>query len=355
MDSDWTSAVYSREIVTMTRRHISLFCVLVVLWPALPALAREPGELFPVIEPFERGYLKVSDLHSITYSLCGNQQGKPVFVLHGGPGVGCYPRLTQYFNPEKFLIVLHDQRGAGFSIPRAELRENNTQNLVEDIERLREHLKIEGKILIFGGSWGSTLAMAYAEAHPERVSGMVLRGVFTATDAEINHIFKGESVRLFFPETRDRFEGELPPGTGDVKPRVILDLLNSKDDALGRKVADAWLRYGMKLVKLHVTKKEVEQIPADEDLRGLSRIDCHYMSNRCFLEEGQLLRDAHKIKDIPTTIINGRYDMLTPPLAAYRLHNRLPLSKLIIVEEAGHSEGEEGTTRELVKAVAEFE
>ena len=145
--------------------------------------AHRVGELFPQREWFDADYLKVSDLHTIGYALYGNPKGKPVFVLHGGPGVGGYPRLMQYFNPEKFLIVLHDQRGAGRSTPAGEIRENTTQDLVADIERLRKHIEIDGKILLFGGSWGSTLALAYAEAYPERISGMVIRGIWTGTQA----------------------------------------------------------------------------------------------------------------------------------------------------------------------------
>ena len=317
--------------------------------------ARRPGELFPQRAPFDAGYLQVSDVHQISYTLHGNLKGKPVFVLHGGPGFGCYPRLTQYFNPERFLIVLHDQRGAGKSRPLGELRQNTTPDLVGDIKRLRRHLAIDGRMLVFGGSWGSTLALAYAEAHPDDVAGMVLRGVYTGTQAEIERIFSDTGARLFFPKAVARLEAALPRGHADFSPAGLLKIFTSEDEALARKVAVEWCRCGGKMSRLYTPDEALAQELGDYDVLPPSRIDCHYIANRFFLEEGQLLRDAPKLKDIPITFINGRYDMLAPPLAAYHLHRRLPKSKLIIVEEAGHSEDEEGTTRALVKAVAEFE
>ncbi len=319
------------------------------------AEGRQPGELFPVPEPLETGYLEVSDLHSIHYMLCGNPQGKPVFVLHGGPGVGFYPRLTRYFDPKKFLIVLHDQRGAGRSRPPGELRQNTTQDLVADIERLRTHLGIKGKIFVFGGSWGSTLALAYAEAHPDRVRGMVLRDIFTGTRNEIENAFVGPAVRSFFPDAVARLEAELPADFGEFTPRRLLKLLTEADDALVHKVGNAWIRLYVKTDYMHASDQQVERSWGDYDPRPAARIDCHYATNGSFLMEGQLLRNADKLVDIPVTIINGRYDMICPPITAWRLHQRLPRSKLVIVEEAGHSETEPGTTRALLEAVAEFE
>ena len=342
----------------MIRRNVHRLCILLVgvlMSTASADDTRQPGELFPPTEPFKTGYLKVSAIHRVYYELHGNPQGKPVFVLHGGPGFGCYPRLTQYFNPEKFLIVLHDQRGAGRSRPPGELRENTTQHLVADIERLRKHLEIDGKIVIFGGSWGSTLALAYAETHPERVSQMVIRGVWTGTKAETENGYGGRLVRQFFPDAVARMEAAMPPGRGGFDPQSLLKIFTGDDEALCRKVAREWIRYGIKVGRLHATDEELKRGFGDFDIRPGAKIDTHYAANLFFLEEGQLLRDAHKLKDIPLTIINGRYDMLCPPITAWRLHQRLPNSKLIIVEQAGHSEAEEGTTRALVKAVAEFE
>ena len=326
-----------------------------LIWPAWAEERREPAELYPPIEPFERGHLKVGDIHEIFYQVCGNPKGKPIFVLHGGPGFGCYPRLRQYFNPDKFMVVLHDQRGAGRSRPAGELRENTIWHLVEDIERLRQHLKIEGKILVFGGSWGTTVALAYAETHPERVAGMVLRGIWTGTEAEIEHGYGGECVRKFFPEAVSWVETAMPPDSPGFTPETLVKIFSGNDAALQRRVIDAEVRYAVKVGQLHATDQEVAQGFGDIDLLPSAKIDAHYAANHCFLEEGQLLRDAHTLRDIPITMINGRYDMLSPPLAAYRLHKVLPKSRLIIVERAGHSEGEPGITQALLQAVAELE
>ena len=223
------------------------------------------------------------------------------------------------------------------------------------LERLRAHLKIEGKILLFGGSWGSTLALAYAETHPEHVAGMVLRGVWTGTEAELANAFQGKQVRQFFPEALARMQSALPPGSGDLNPETLLKIFQGEDRALRKEVANAWIRYGIKIGKLHATKDEVAAGFGDFDATPGALVDCHYAANRFFLEEGQLLRDADKLKDIPITIINGRYDMLCPPVTAWGLHRRLARSKLVIVEEAGHSETEPGITSALLQAVAHFE
>lgn len=333
-------------------------CLMIAGWltsTAVTAEARPPGKLFPPSQPFKTGYLDVGDVHSIHYELHGNPRGKPFFVLHGGPGFGCYPRLTQYFDPQKFLIVLHDQRGAGQSRPSGGLYENTTPHLVTDIERLRKHFKIDDRVLIFGGSWGSTLALAYAETHPERVAGMVLRGIFTGTPAEFEQMLGEHGSRRFFPDAWAEFEAAWPALEGGFRPEALLKLVNEADEAAARPVIDAWMRYSMKVGVLHVSEEKLKQGYGDADMRPEIRIDCHYMINHWFMEDGQLLRDADKLKDIPITIINGRYDMICPPINAWRLHQRLPKSKLHIIAEAGHSEAEPGTTRALIEAVAAFE
>jgi proline iminopeptidase len=342
----------------MARHHLLKLCPLIIaaLVPAAQAQeSRGPGELFPTCKPYETGYLQVSELHSIYYALCGNPEGKPVFVLHGGPGFGCYPRLPRYFNPDKFRIILHDQRGAGRSRPPGETRENTTQDLVADIERLREHLGVDGPFLVFGGSWGSTLALAYAESHPQRVSGMVLRGVWTGTRAELDGVLGDGCVGRFFPQALERMKSAMPPGSEGLTPKAIGNIFAESDDETIRRFTDAWMQFGLKIGQLHATDEEVDAGFGDYDAIPGTRVDVHYLQHRYFLQEGQLLNNALKLRDIPITIINGRYDMFCPPVTAYRLHKLLPRSKLIIVEEAGHSEGEPGTTRALVQAVAEFE
>lgn len=313
-----------------------------------------PNGLWPPIEPNETGYLKVSDLHEIYYELCGNPKGKPVFVLHGGPGGSTSPYYRRFFNPETYLIVLHDQRGAGKSRPAFEIRENTTQHLVEDIEQLRNHLKLE-KIILFGGSWGSTLALAYGETYPANVSGMVLRGIFTAAQDEIDHFYRG-GVRPFFPETYEKLKQVLGQ---EPSPEVFLKLVQSIDPAEQQKYSKVWTAYEFKIGGLEIPDEFINNFVNSKENANLvfvlALIENYYMANGCFLEEGQLLREAHRIKDIPIVLVNGRYDMICPPLNAYRLHNQLSNSKLIIVEAAGHWMGDPPIEKALLKAMQEFE
>ncbi len=315
-----------------------------------------PGEgtvLWPQIEPFESGYLKVSDIHEIYYELCGNKKGRPVFYLHGGPGGGAFPQVRRYFNPEKFFIVIHDQRGAGRSKPKAEIRENTTQNLVSDIEKLRKHLKLE-KILLVGGSWGSTLALAYAETYPENVSGIVLRGVFTATREEIDHFYHG-GTGLYFPDLYEKLTASLPdPGRRPIPP-YLFQLLQDENPEVKKKYTRVWTEYEGMLAFLKADRQLIEDWIEEDDLYDFALLENYYMSNGCFLGEGQLLAEAGRIMDIPIIIVQGRYDVICPPISAYRLHQRLPRSKLTIVEAAGHSDSVDPLQSVLVNAIREFE
>lgn len=340
----------------LMKKVLPCFLILFVFFAACGNSTQGTGNregLWPEIEPYQKSYLQVSEIHEIYYELCGNPEGKPVFVLHGGPGAGVIPYYRRFFNPKRFLIVLFDQRGCGRSKPFAELRENTTQHLVEDIERLRRHLGLD-KIIIFGGSWGSTLGLAYSETYPGSVLAMVLRGVYTATKAELEHYFKG--VQSFFPEAYEKFQDacSVPPSPG-----VIFKLVNSEDRDARIQYSRAWTRYEAKIAELKISDWEVENLVTSPELAdvvfSLALYENYYLANDCFLEEGQLLRDADKIKDIPVTLVNGRYDMICPPVSAYRLHQRLNRSKLIIVEEAGHSMSEKGIERALLKAMRDLE
>jgi proline iminopeptidase len=316
----------------------------------------EKINLWPEIEPFQRGYLKVSDIHEIYYELCGNPQGKPVFVIHGGPGAGCSPYMRQFFNPDKFLIVLHDQRGAGKSRPNAELLENTTQNLIEDIEQLRKKLGIE-KIILFGGSWGSTLSLAYTEKYPEHISGMVLRGIWLATDEEENSFWN--DITKFFPEEYESFINTLPDSVFPSNTEKVLRLIQNENKADREKYAKCASRLEYKACGLNITDKFLDDYYGSPDnLKEIYTsvlIEYYYVNNRCFLEEGQLMKDLYKIRNIPATIVNGRYDMVCPPVTAYKLHEKLPLSRLIIVEGAGHLMSEKPVEKELIKAMKDFE
>jgi proline iminopeptidase len=322
----------------MKRNLIAALGLLLVLGP-LGATGQTDSEklhgLYPEIEPFQTGRLKVSDLHEIYYELCGNPEGKPVMVLHGGPGGGSYPELRRYHDPEKYLIVLHDQRGAGRSKPYCELRENNTQNLVEDIERLRRRLQL-GKVQVFGGSWGSTLGLAYTETYPANVSALVIRGVFTATQRELDHFYH-TGVSVYFPEVYAKLQSLIPQPARHNYAEQLLELLRSDDPEVRRRTAHAWAAYEIRLSRLEISDAEVTRMLERWDPYDFALIENYYLANKCFLEEGQLLRDARKIQHVPTFIVQGRYDVICPPISAYRLHKVLPNSKLIIVEASGHS------------------
>jgi proline iminopeptidase len=289
------------------------------------------------------------------YELSGNPRGKPVIVLHGGPGGSCSPYYRRFFNPEKFLIVLYDQRGCGKSRPYGEIRENTTPHLVEDIEILRNHLKLD-KIILFGGSWGSTLGLAYGETYPQNVAGMVLRGIFTAAKDEIDHFYHG-GVRAFFPEVYEELIREIPENERKNIPKALLQKVQDNDKAVKDKYSLLWTQYEYTLAMLETPKELLDRL-GKEDISqyyAFAVFENYYMANGCFMEEGQLLRDSYKIKDIPIILVNGRYDMICPPVNAYRLHQKLPQSKLVIAEGAGHWMGDKPVERAMLHAMLEFE
>lgn len=315
--------------------------------------SEEEMTLWPKIEPFESGFLKVSEIHEIYYELSGNRDGKPVFVLHGGPGGSSSPYMRRFFDPNKFLIVLHDQRGAGQSKPHAELRENTTQNLVKDIEQLRNHLKLD-KIIIFGGSWGTTLGLAYAEAYPQNVSGIVLRGVFTATKEEIDHFYHDGANRCF-PDAYDKLLSVLPDRERRPLPEYLLELIQNGTEEERDRYCKAWAKYEIKMAMLEISDEWIDEHYEKNSPYVFALFENYYMANNCFLEEGQLLKNTDKIKDIPTIIVNGRYDLICPSITAYKLHKKLANSKLVIAEGAGHWMGDRPIENALLKAFKEFE
>ena len=311
--------------------------------------------LWPEIEPFHTEYLSVSDIHTIYYELCGNPKGKPVFVLHGGPGGRCTPYYRRFFNPEIFLIVLFDQRGSGKSKPLGEIRQNSTQDLIKDIEKLRVHLNLD-KIVIFGGSWGSTLGLVYAEKYPSYISGMVLRGVFTATENEMDHIHN--EIPKFFPIEYDNYISALPELTKVPTPDYLFSSLNESDENTAKQIVKAWLTYESKTNMLESPDNLLEEILSSSiqsDILAALKVQQYYVTNQFFLENGQVMRDVNKISHIPIILVNGRYDMYCPPVTAYRLHKMLPKSQLIIVESAGHWMGDKPIEKELITAMMRFE
>jgi proline iminopeptidase len=304
--------------------------------------------LFPEIDPHASGRLALTAVHTMHWEACGNPDGVPLVFMHGGPGGGCLPHHRRFYDPAFWNIVLYDQRGAGRSTPAAEIADNTTRHLVADLERLRAELRIE-RWLVFGGSWGSTLALAYAQAHPERVLGLVLRGIFLATASEIDWFMHG--MRNVFPEAWRAFAEALP-----LEERADLlgnyyRRLTSPEPAVHLPAAHAWDRYEGACTTLLPTADPLARFDGDTAALAIARIEAHYFVNRGFLAPGQLLEGVAKIRAIPCTIVQGRYDIVCPPVTADALARAWPEAELVVVPDAGHSVREPGITRELVAAV----
>ncbi len=307
-----------------------------------------PSSLFPPILPTRHGMLDVGGGHTIYWEEVGNPRGVPVIFLHGGPGAGLSPQHRRFFDPEHYRIILFDQRGAGKSTPLGEWRNNTTQLLIEDIETLRVKFDIK-QWLVFGGSWGSTLALAYGEAHPDRCLGFVLRGIFLCTASEIDWFLHG--VEAFYPELYDDFIAPIPvEERGDLLKAYTSRML-SDDPARYWPAARAWSRFEGRRVFL---MPQPEEAVSDTLDLGVGRLESHYMANLGFMDEGQLLRDLPKIVHLPAVIVQGRYDVICPPVSAYRLHQAWPGSHLHMIADAGHGALETGIAAALVAATESF-
>ncbi|WP_334188676.1 prolyl aminopeptidase [Noviherbaspirillum sp.] len=307
--------------------------------------------LFPPIEPYRSGVLPVDELHTLYWEECGNPHGEPVLFLHGGPGGGCTPKQRRFFDPAHYRIVLFDQRGAGRSTPLGEYRNNTTQLLVSDIERLRDMLGID-RWLVFGGSWGSTLALAYGEAHPERCLGFVLRGIFLCTQAEIDWFING--IRWFFPEVHAEFAEPIPEGERGDLLQAYTKRLFCDDRAVTVAAARTWSRYEGRCLFLRPDAEAVEDFSSDVVSLGIGRLEAHYFLNQGFFSDDQLIRNVDRIRDLPAVIVQGRYDVVCPPLSAYRLHQAWPEAKFHMIPDAGHAGYEPGTAAVLVAATEQF-
>ncbi|KAL1675866.1 Alpha/Beta hydrolase protein [Schizophyllum commune] len=310
--------------------------------------------MYPPIEPYESGKLKVSDRHTLHYEVCGNQNGNPVVFLHGGPGGGFDPQDRSFFNPEKYKIILLDQRGSGKSTPHASLEENTTWDLVKDIEKLREELKID-KWHVFGGSWGSTLSLAYAQTHPERVKTLVLRGIFTLRKSEL-HFFYQNGASHLFPEAWDEFLAPIPEEERGDMVLAYHAQLNSVDPDVRTRAAKAWSKWEMATSRLYVSPEYIARAEADEFALAFARIENHYFINNGFMRDGQLLekQEIDKIRHIPTVVVQGRYDVVCPATTAWALKKVFPEIELHIVPDAGHSAREPGIAKLLVEATNKF-
>ncbi|AJI46501.1 prolyl aminopeptidase [Francisella philomiragia] len=308
--------------------------------------------MYPEIEPYNQEFLKVSDIHTIYFEECGNPNGKPALFIHGGPGGGIQPSYRQYFNPDKYRVILVDQRGCGKSTPFAELRENTTQNLIEDFEKIRKKLNID-KWMLFGGSWGSTLGLAYAQAYPDVVTELVLRGIFLGREKELSWLYQ-HGASMVFPDMWEKYIEPIPAEQRKDFISAYHSILTGDDEKLKQQAAVAWSVWEASTSKLFVDKKSIDRYGEDKFSLAFARIECHYFKNKLFIEEAQLLNEAYKIKDIPGVIVQGRYDMVCPAVSAWDLHKVWPKAELDIIADAGHSISEPGILEALVRATDKF-
>ncbi|HEX7339198.1 MAG TPA: prolyl aminopeptidase [Rhodanobacteraceae bacterium] len=309
--------------------------------------------LYPEIEPFDVGFLKVSDLHTLYFEQCGNPKGKPVVFLHGGPGGGISPACRRFFNPEAYRIVLFDQRGCGRSTPYAELTDNSTWHSVADIEKLREHLGID-KWQVFGGSWGSTLSLAYAETHPGRVTELVLRGIFMLRRRELEWFYQS-GADMLYPDAWETYLAAIPQAEHGDLMSAYYRRLTSVDPAVRLAAARAWSQWEGATSFLLQDPDYIKHSGEDAFAEAFARIECHYFVNGGFMEhDGQLLTHADRLRGIPGVIVQGRHDAVCPMRSAWDLHRAWPEADLRIVPDAGHSAFEPGNTSELVAATDRF-
>ena len=306
-------------------------------------------DLYPPIEPYSQGKLKVSELHTIHYEESGNPEGKPVIFLHGGPGGGITPMYRQYFDPQRWRIVIFDQRGCGQSTPYAELRENTTWDLVEDIEKLRQKLNID-RWVVFGGSWGSTLALAYAQTHPDRCKGLILRGIFMLRTSEISWFYQSGANHIY-PDAWQAYLKPIPEAERDDLLSAYYKRLTSEDRQIRLEAARAWSIWEASTSKLIPSKVSKQRFGQAEFAEAFARIECHYFVNKGFFEREDLLIDnVDRIQHLPGVIVQGRYDVVCPMISAWELHQVWQSAEFVVIEDAGHSVSEPGIKNALIEA-----
>jgi proline iminopeptidase len=307
---------------------------------------------YPAIKPYVAHSLPMDALHTLYIEECGNPEGLPALFVHGGPGAGCEAWHRRFFDPEVYRIVLFDQRGCGRSTPHAELRDNTTQDLVADIERIRAHLGIE-RWVVFGGSWGSALGLVYAETYPERVLGLILRGIFLCRPEEIRWFYQ-EGASWLFPDYWEEYLRPIPEDERGDLVAAYYRRLTGEDELARMGAAKAWSRWEGKTSNLLPRKEVVDHFSEPYTALSLARIECHYFMNRSFLEPDQILRDAHRLADIPGVIVHGRYDAVCPLRNAWELHQAWPRAELRVIPDAGHSALEPGIVDALVRATVDL-
>ena len=308
---------------------------------------------YPPIEPYRTHRLRVSHLHELHVEECGNPAGKPILFVHGGPGGGTEPWQRTFFNPQKYRIVLFDQRGCGKSTPHAELAENTTWDLVADMEKIRALLGIN-RWVVFGGSWGSTLALAYAQAHPTAVSGLILRGIFLLRQAEVDWFYQ-EGANWIFPDAWEPYRDAIPAAERGDFVQAYYKRLTSSDAAVRLAAARAWSTWEGATSKLFPNDDMVARYGSDQFADAFARIECHYFINKGFFRrDDQLLADIGKIRHIPGIIVQGRYDAVCPAKSAWDLHRAWPEAQLQIVGDAGHAASEPGIFSRLIDAADRY-
>ena len=310
-------------------------------------------DLYPAIEPFHTDALRVSALHTVYFEQCGAPNGLPALALHGGPGGGSSPEMRRFFDPSRYCVTLFDQRGCGRSTPHAEVRENTTWDLVADIERLRVKLGVD-KWLVFGGSWGSTLALAYAAKHPDRVAALVLRGIFLLTEAEIRWFYQ-EGASFIFPDAFERYAAAIPLAERGDMIAAFHKRLFGEDRTARVIAARAWSRWEGETISIAGPSALPPRFNDDRFVEAFARIECHYFANKGFFErDGWLLEQVPTFKSIPARIVHGRYDVCTPLSSAWALKRAWPEAQLDIVGDAGHSSLEPGIVDALIRATDHY-
>jgi len=311
--------------------------------------------LYDPIEPYDSGHLQVSSVHELYYEQCGNPNGKPVVFLHGGPGAGLIADYRRFFDPKAYRVILFDQRGAGRSRPHASVDDNTTWHLVQDIEQVREHFGVE-QWLVFGGSWGSTLALAYAESNPERVRALVLRGIFLCRPKEIRWFYEeSQGASAIFPDKWEEYVRIIPEAERGDMIRAYYRRLTSDDPAVCLEAARAWSIWEASALKLLPDQSLIDDFSGPDMALALARIECHYFVNNSFFEtENFLLEHVDRIRDIPSVIVHGRYDMVCPFMSAWDLHRAWPEATLRVIADAGHAANEPGIADALIEATDSF-
>jgi len=310
-------------------------------------------ELYPALEPYQTERLQVSDLHNLYLEQAGNPDGKPVIFLHGGPGGGIDPVYRQYFDPKQWRIVLFDQRGCGQSIPHAELRQNTTWDLVSDIEQIRQHLGID-RWMVFGGSWGSSLALAYSQMHPASCLGLILRGIFLLRQKELRWFYQ-EGASYLFPDAWENYLAPIPVAERTDLITAYYRRLTSSDIELRTAAARAWSVWEASTSKLLLDPSLQQKLGETHFAEAFARIECHYFVNKGFLKtENQLLQNCDQIRHLPIVIVQGRYDVVCPMISAWELHQALPEAELIVVPDSGHSMTEPGIRDALLETTDRF-